>query len=440
MKPTRKINIFISYSWSDKDIADQIEKDLTLMGISITRDVRDVAYKQSLSKFMETIRDADFALILISDQYLKSRNCMNEVLHLLKERDYEEKLLPVKIGKLNFYDPLSRLEYTKYWKFEKDKLGQAIGEVSQTAALSSLKDLQIIEIIHSEINEFLGYITDIKHLSFEDLRTEGYKSIFDVIGFNDITHLFELLMITLIVNPEEKEIRLEDWFSKYTPTSDAYSIRAGIARDKKEFIRAKTNYKKALEIDNNNAYTLNNYGFMLQGLKEDPQEIKELYERAIAAMPNLTEPRLNLGCLLTDKFNDLNGAKIQYEKVIELNPSEEKAYNNLANIIRSYKPFSPSTIQKTKELFEQALKLNPNYDAAHFNYGSYLCEFVGDYDLAEYHLKEALRINEHTKPLVDIFMKRLSEGRSRGKRIFDMGKPCPCGSGIVYESCCFENS
>ncbi len=44
-------NIFLSYSWSDMKIADQIEEDLSRLQLNLRRDVRDLAYKNSISDF-----------------------------------------------------------------------------------------------------------------------------------------------------------------------------------------------------------------------------------------------------------------------------------------------------------------------------------------------------------------------------------------------------
>ncbi len=103
--------IFISYSWSDMKIVDEIERDLSRFNLNIVRDVRDLEYKDSISDFMETIRAADFALLLISNSYLRSRNCMSEVLHLIKERNYNDKVLPIIIDGTCIYSVEDRLEY-----------------------------------------------------------------------------------------------------------------------------------------------------------------------------------------------------------------------------------------------------------------------------------------------------------------------------------------
>ena len=44
---------------------------------------------------MQTIRDMNYAIVIVTDNYLKSFNCMFEVLEVMKEKDYEHKIFPV---------------------------------------------------------------------------------------------------------------------------------------------------------------------------------------------------------------------------------------------------------------------------------------------------------------------------------------------------------
>jgi hypothetical protein len=80
MADTDKIpNIFLSYSWKDRDIADEIDNDFKAVGITFRRDERDAKYRTSIKEFMDTVGKHDYVVMLISDDYLRSANCMYEV-------------------------------------------------------------------------------------------------------------------------------------------------------------------------------------------------------------------------------------------------------------------------------------------------------------------------------------------------------------------------
>ena len=87
--------MFLSYCQRDKGIADIIDEKLPQIErrIEIARDIRVVGYGESFSAFMQTIADKDFVISIVSDRYLKSRNCMYEMCELMRDRRFQEKLL-----------------------------------------------------------------------------------------------------------------------------------------------------------------------------------------------------------------------------------------------------------------------------------------------------------------------------------------------------------
>jgi hypothetical protein len=88
-------SIFISYSSKNKLIANEIDNDFKRIGIRLTRDERDLKDYEIISQFMKRVRECDYILMIISDAYLKSRNCMYEMLEFKKEKGYEKRVLPI---------------------------------------------------------------------------------------------------------------------------------------------------------------------------------------------------------------------------------------------------------------------------------------------------------------------------------------------------------
>ena len=106
--------LFVSYSWADSTIADKIDTIFQPTGIFVKRDIREIKFKGSIRNYLSEIRDTDFVLILISDSFIKSSNCMYEMLELLKEKNYQKKILPVLIDGTKIFKPKEKIEYIKY--------------------------------------------------------------------------------------------------------------------------------------------------------------------------------------------------------------------------------------------------------------------------------------------------------------------------------------
>jgi len=175
--------IFLSYSHKDKEIADRVDKFFISKNIRLTRDARDAPAYSSLKKFMDTIRDHDYVIMLISDAYLKSTNCMYEVIQFIQERNYIGRTFPIIIdNEATIFDNSKHSKYIRYWQKEYKELGDEIKTLQYTGTSPLHKELDKINKIQSNIGEFLNKIADLKCFPLDELESTNYKAILDKIG------------------------------------------------------------------------------------------------------------------------------------------------------------------------------------------------------------------------------------------------------------------
>ncbi len=169
--------IFLSYSYKNMDLANEIDNALRIRGIRVTRDKRDL--KSSIEKFMKTVRSHDLFLPLISDHYLKSKNCMFEALEFIKEPDHKQRIIPIIIDDVNF-----DLEetYLKYW----EKIGELIEGRIKDNSIDKIRKLQEmrqeINEIETNIIEFIAIIKDVLYIRSIELSNNGYKRLYERLG------------------------------------------------------------------------------------------------------------------------------------------------------------------------------------------------------------------------------------------------------------------
>lgn len=84
--------VFISYNWGKQTLVDEIQKCIGRFA-TIKRDVNELGFGDNITEFMNTIRQEDFALIVISDAYLKSEACMYELTTLFKDQGADNFIL-----------------------------------------------------------------------------------------------------------------------------------------------------------------------------------------------------------------------------------------------------------------------------------------------------------------------------------------------------------
>ena len=192
--------MFLSYCQKDKDIADLIEERLTPLikdEFKISRDIRDVAYKDSFRSFMESIREHEYVIMLISDRYIKSVNCMHEVTEVLKDSRFKETLsfiIPTeddkkyyktkitdKVG-ADIYNITDQGDYIIFWNREKDRLKKKVDEIGNPEdAIPQLNRMRQIERIKLDLNDFFQYLCDAKGLSLHEHLESGFSAIIKIL-------------------------------------------------------------------------------------------------------------------------------------------------------------------------------------------------------------------------------------------------------------------
>lgn len=151
-KPT----VFVSYNWESKsnELVNKIQQE-TSDYIHLIRDKNAAEPWKSIEEFMQRIRTTDRALVVLSNKYLKSINCMYEISQLMKELDWEKKSMFVVMSSANkIYDAKKRLSYIDYWKKEAAALDRVLQKYGPSEGMSS----------REELNKIKGILLDIENI------------------------------------------------------------------------------------------------------------------------------------------------------------------------------------------------------------------------------------------------------------------------------------
>lgn len=224
-------NIFISYSWKNKDIADIIDNDWQAVGINLIRDIRDLNYKQDIKDFMRRVNDSDFVLLLISKGYLESSSCMYEALEMFDNPTFKTRILPILIEDARISKPIERAIYLGYWEQEIQKLTNVIKNLTDlTNAASLYEELNHFTRIRAFIDKFINEIMKILCIPWPDAKNDNYKVIFNEIGYNEEGILEECFRIQNIQNIEEQSLALDELSCALSVPGAALEIWSILAR------------------------------------------------------------------------------------------------------------------------------------------------------------------------------------------------------------------
>ncbi len=172
-----KMNIFLSYPWAHKHEADIIDKFLLENNVNVIRDIRDLPPLGHIKSFMERIREADFAVLLISDSYLTSKNCLYEVVKLLEDNTFKTKAIPILLEDAKVTSPVNRLDYLKFWEIQEADLEQRIKSepVRLTDSSNILKELEEYRLVRKGLNNFFNFLTEYIYFSYSSLVATNFS-------------------------------------------------------------------------------------------------------------------------------------------------------------------------------------------------------------------------------------------------------------------------
>lgn len=156
---TDQQEVFISYAWGgqSEDIATQIDEIFRAQGISLIRDKNDLGFKGRIKAFMERIGRGKCVVVIISEKYLKSENCMFELLQIAQNEDFYGRIFPIVLEDAKIYKPKDRIRYVQYWEQEIQELDQQIRSVSSANLEGFREDIDL----YNEIRRYLPRLTHI---------------------------------------------------------------------------------------------------------------------------------------------------------------------------------------------------------------------------------------------------------------------------------------
>src|SRR5258705_9118679 len=173
-------SVFISYAWGGESekIVNQIDQALQQRGLKIIRDKRDLGYKGSISTFMERIGQGNCVIVVISDKYLRSPNCMFELAEIAEGKQFHDRVFPIVLSNAEIYDPVRRLEYVKHWEMKRGELAQAMQKVDPANLQGIREDMDLYDRIRDKVSGLTSILKDMNTLTPDMHRDSDFSEIY----------------------------------------------------------------------------------------------------------------------------------------------------------------------------------------------------------------------------------------------------------------------
>lgn len=417
------MRLFLSYSWANSNEADILVNTFSSLGITIIRDVNELKYKDQIRSFMSSIRDSDFAIILLSNQYLYSSNCLYELIELKKELNFEKKIIPVLIDGTNIYSFENKLLLISYWESKIQKSKKLLKSKDPTKVIHLIREIKSYENILSELDSILEIISNLKNIFLEEALQNNFIDLINYLNISYPNVKSELIKIRNIENFELQEIAIGELKKTFPSNPDILFFEGLLNFNMGNLNKAKLIFESYIKIEqsvegyNNLGLVYRKIGlfeksdyFFKEGLKLDNESYElnfnigllrkqqKRYDEALEFLliannlnSQLPECLFSIALIYTNIKGDLeNGLKF-YLLANLADPNRQESYSNIASIFLSKGEF-----KKAEKYLKTALEINSSDYHALYNLGALNANVFGKIEDAKLFYRESIRINSLT--------------------------------------------
>jgi hypothetical protein len=143
-------------------------------------DTLDLKSMVDVVDFMKTVKNHRYVVLVISDSYLRSENCMIEARELINEGKYDSKgILVIVSDPKNIFEEIDGGGYVNYWESKKETSEDELRNCG-SAMLSIIADkIQCYGDIINILPKFLRFIKNKKCMLFDELKKTDYRELLD---------------------------------------------------------------------------------------------------------------------------------------------------------------------------------------------------------------------------------------------------------------------
>jgi len=171
--------VFVSYAWNAESsaIVDRLQGALGQHGIQLRRDREEVRYKDSIRDFMRRIGQGKAVVVVISEKYLQSENCMFEMVEVAKAQGLRERIFPIVLADAGIYKATGRIRYVRYWEKQIQELDEALKTVRGDNLVKLQEDLNVYAEIRRLFDDIAGTLRDMNALTPDQHEGSGFDEL-----------------------------------------------------------------------------------------------------------------------------------------------------------------------------------------------------------------------------------------------------------------------
>ena len=418
-----KNTVVLAYCLDNSMVADELESQLA--GSSITFNHISGNHNLESPTLSEKLSDIESPILLIiSDNFLKSAQCMGRGIDLLQSKT--KQILPIVVDGVernentnqiqynttNFDRVSDIIKYINYWQDQylelrrKKRQIEGLDETTFNARLKKLRD------ISSEVGEFLRLLRSMNHLSMQQLQDNDYEYLFRFLGNMEGWDAFKNSRTqALPLDPVIEEIPEVTSSEPVIPptefTDSTDTPAAGITNDniEEEVIpEPESTEQNAEETTLEQLFEPNSD--LGEGNSDSPEIVEntgeaEIVENPLDAAEDLIvegqtiEPTVEVG---SENVEEVAIATTEtVETIAQPNPQTEESDQTLVLVKEALNHFDHDRIDEALVIMAQAVESNPQDPELRYHYALMLAKDNRDLDAAKKELKAVVELAENAE-------------------------------------------
>ena len=175
----READVFVSYaSGVEDEFVERLYRFLRDQGLNARIDKVDVAYKESLGNYIDSLGRGAAIIAVISDKYLRSPWCMWELLKIHEAKMFRERIFPIVLSDATITDGIGRLNYAEFWESRLSDLDAAMRRVGpMSIAPATVEEGRRIRDFADKVDLLTSMVADMSFRAMDDLSDEALESL-----------------------------------------------------------------------------------------------------------------------------------------------------------------------------------------------------------------------------------------------------------------------
>ncbi|PZN82866.1 MAG: hypothetical protein DM484_05715 [Candidatus Methylumidiphilus alinenensis] len=178
-------NVYVSYSWwadEDSRIIDKLKAAWKVRGIDFLElkvDKQQINYGDSIRAFMDELTESEHVILVLSDAYFKSPNCMYELRGIYDKPGFRKRVSPIVLKGTNLYDPVAWVLYLRHWEQKEAELDAALKTIKGTNAEPIYKSLNDYADFRRLLAKQLEILSDMNALTPDIHIDTDFEALLD---------------------------------------------------------------------------------------------------------------------------------------------------------------------------------------------------------------------------------------------------------------------